>query len=213
MAGADPSSLITGGIPVGQLVETGIGAAETVVGIVQAAKAKREADYLGRTRPQYTASKYAAQDLSLTESDLAKGMSSQAKAAYDSLQNKQFSSSLDVILKGGGSTNNIGDVFGASDEGRQRLALLTDDLRLKQINNEVRASQRQQEEEEKVWQLNQLDPWKDKAQATAEARRGAANMISAGTNTAGAGVMSAFAPNYNTKPITTPQIGPAAQKD
>lgn len=190
MAGADPISLAA------SATQTGLGAAEAAIGLLEAGKAKREAARLAGLRPKYTASPLAAEGLSLAESDLAKGMSSQATAAYDALTNKQFSSSLDAILRGGGSVNNIGDVFGASGEGRQRLALMKDELRLKQIDNVVRASQRQQEEEEKAWQINLLDPWKDKAAANALARQGAANMIMSGINTAGSGAMNAFAPKY-----------------
>ena len=74
----------------GQIKEGAIGAAETVVGLINEGNAKREAARLAGSRPQDTASPLAAQDLSLAESDLSKGMSSQARAAYDALQNKQF---------------------------------------------------------------------------------------------------------------------------
>src|SRR5689334_19859737 len=93
----------------GQIKQMGIGAAETAIGLIEAGKAKREAARLASLRPKYTESKYAAEDLSRSESDLAKGMSSQAEAAYKGLENQQFSASLDAILRGGGSVDNIGN--------------------------------------------------------------------------------------------------------
>ncbi len=177
------SSVISGAAGIGQLV----------TGIVNNAKAKKEAKELARTRPQYAISDLVGQELSDAESERASGgMSSRAERAYNNLNDKQFSSSLGAILRGGGSVNNVADVFGENEEGRQRLALLSDQMRLNQINNLTRARQSMVGEEGKAFEFNQWRPWADKSQANAAARQQAQQNIWGGIGQI-AGSASSFA--------------------
>lgn len=178
--------LISGGIA----AATGI--AKTVSGLVNNAKAKREAKELARTRPKYAISDLAGQELDLAESEAASGgISSRAETAYNNLNDKQFSSSLSAILKGGGSVNNVADVFGESDEGRQRLALLSDQMRVGQIDRLSRARQNMMQQEDKQFEFNEWMPWADRAQANAASRQQAQNDIWSGIGTvAGAGMQA-----------------------
>lgn len=176
------------GIPAVDIAQAALGAANVVSGFINKGKTKTEAERLARTRPQYEISPLAGEDLSLAKSDLANGMSAGASKAYDDLNNGQFSSSLGAILKGGGDVNSIGELYGNNQEGRLRLSMMKDELRLNQINNVVRASEAVQKEQQTKWQLDKFAPWQDKAQANAAAREGAQKQISDGFNSFGAAV-------------------------
>lgn len=169
-------------------IQAGAGLLQTAVGLINAGKAKKEARELERTRPKYEISPLAGEELSLAESELASGgLSSRAQTAYNNLNNQQFSTSLDAILRGGGSVNNVSDVFGENEEGRLRLAQLQDQMRLSKINNLVAARRYNTEQTDKKFMYNEDAPWKDKAQAVGQARQQAEQMVWSGLGTAGAG--------------------------
>lgn len=191
MAGVE--SLIgaaAGSTPYGAAAEGVLGAVELGIGLINEKKAKKKADELAKSRPRYKESASAKEDVNLAESDLAKGMSSKAEKAYLDANDRQLSASLSAILKGGGSTNNVGDVFGKSEIGKANLAMMQDNLRLNQINNVVRTHQYKDEQDDKAFMYNEDAPWKDAAQANAAARQQSANMVQAGFNTLGAGAIN-----------------------
>jgi len=177
---------------IAQAIQAGIGVAQTVVGLIGSGKAKREAARLQGLRPKYKESPYYKDALSLAESELSTGMSADAENAYEQGTDRDLSTSLNAILQGGGSVNNVAQVFDQSQQGRQRLSLMKENLRLNQINNVVKAQQLNEEEREKAFQFNEFAPWADKAQANAEARKNASNMIWSGINSVGSAAMSAF---------------------
>lgn len=178
-------------IPAAPLIQAGLGIVEGAIGLINAGKTKREAAELARNRPQYEISPTVGQDLSLAESELGQGMSSAASKAYNDLNNGQFSTSLGAILRSGGTSNDIGSLYGNSQEGRLRLTMMKDQLRLNQIQNLVRARQNLQQEEQTQWQVDKFAPWQDKAQANAAARLGANSQVMEGLNTFGGGAMNA----------------------
>lgn len=186
------------------VITAGIGAAtglaKTVTGAINNKKAKKEARELEANRPKYQISDLAKKDLSLSESELAGGgLSATAENAYNNLNNKQFSSSLGAILRGGGSVNNVADVFSANDEGRQRLALLSDQMRLGKIDRLSRARQQMIGEEDKAFMYNIDAPWKDKAQAASQSRQQAQKDIWGGIDTVAGAGMQYFGQQYNQK--------------
>lgn len=176
--------------PWGAIIGGGLGLAKTVIGLINSGKAKKTAAELDKTRPKYKENQVYDDDLSLAESELASGgLSSKAETAYNNVNNQQFSSSLSAILKGGGSVNNVADVFGANETGRQRLAMLNDQMRLSQIDRLMRARKAKADDQEKAWQINKFAPWQDKARAVAGARKGAEDGIWSGLGTIGAAGM------------------------
>lgn len=181
------------------LIPIALGAAKAVTGLVNKRKAKREAKELERTRPKYEMSPLFQQDLDLAESELSTGLSANAENAYNQLQDKQFSSSLDAILKSGGTATNVANVFGDAQEGRLRLAMLTDQMRLNKINNLMKTRGRLAEEQEKEFEFNQWRPWADKAQANAAARQGADEQIWGGIDTIGSSIMQGIDQNRQQK--------------
>lgn len=138
--------------------------------------------------------------MDLAESELASGgLSSRAETAYNTLNNQQFSASLGAILRGGGSSNNVADVYAANETGRTRLALLTDQMRLQQINNLMRTREMMRGEQEKEFEFNEWRPWADKAQANAAARQQSENGIWGAIDGIGSSAMGYFGSKYNEK--------------
>lgn len=178
-------------------IGVGIGAYNLVSGAVKEGKANRIAGELNRTRPKRSISSYAQDDLSLAKSELSNGMSADAERAYDELNNKQLTNSLDAILKSGGTPNNVGDVYGRSNEGRMNFAVLKDNARLSRVNGLVRAYQMMNEEEQANFAANEFAPWKDKAEANGQARTAAAGQVNAGLNTIGGAAMGYFQNQHN----------------
>lgn len=173
-------------------IAAGLGAIQSAVGLINAGKAKKEAARLQGERPEIETSPYVNDALRLAESELAQGMSAQAQTAYQEGMDRDLSSSLSAVLRGGGSVNNIADVFDASAQGRQRFALMSENLRLNQLNNLARAQQMAENERVQRFEFNEWMPWADRAQATAAARAGAENQIWSGLNTMGGAAMSYF---------------------
>jgi hypothetical protein len=171
------------------LIPIALGVAKTVTGLINKGKSKREADRLKRSRPQYSIDEGYGQNLDLAESEASTGLSATAENAYNQLADKQFSSSLDAILKSGGTATNVAEVYGQGEEGRLRLAQLSDEMRLNKINSVMRAREAMAEQEDKKFMYNVDAPWKDAAQANAEARRGAEDQIWSGLQTVGSAGM------------------------
>lgn len=189
----DPSSLgslATNANPVGLAVQSGLGVIQTVASLINNEKAKREGRELDRSRPDYDISPRAQEGLDLAESELASGMSGRAETAYKDLENRQLAGSLGTILKGGGSVNNVADVFDSSGAGRLRLAQLEDQIRMQQIENLKRSREYMVDQEDKAFEFNQWMPWADKSRANAVAREQATKGIWNGLQSMGAGVMN-----------------------
>jgi len=167
----------------------GLGAVETITGLINSGKAKAEAAALEKTRPKYSITPESKDELSLSESELSKGMSSKAERAYTELSGGDFANSLDAILKGGGSVNNIGALYGANEGGRQKLALIEDDIRMRQLTNLISSRRNMTDQKDKQFEFNEWMPWSDKAKAVAGARVGADKQIFEGLGTMGAAGM------------------------
>lgn len=170
------------------IIPIALGVAKTVTSLVNKGKAKEQAREDERTRPQFSVDEGYGQNVSLAESNL-QGLSDSAENAYNQLADKQFSSSLDAILKSGGTATNVADVYGQGEEGRLRLAQLSDQMRVSQVNNLMKSREALADQNDKAFEFNQWRPWADKAQATAEARKGAEEGIWSGLETIGAAGM------------------------
>jgi hypothetical protein len=176
-------------------VAAGIGVGTFAVGLINKNKANKQAKQLQASRPQLQDSPYLKDQVSLAESQLSTGMSAEAKNAYESDLDKSLSTSLSTVLKGGGSVNNISEILSGDQQGRQRLAMMKDNLRLNNINNLVRAQDAAEQFRQEQFQVNSDAPWKDQAQAAAQARQGAENQMWSGISTAAGGVMRGIETN------------------
>jgi hypothetical protein len=168
---------------------TALGVAQTVTGLINSKKTKREAARLAASRPKLEASPYLDDQLSLAQSELSSGMSGAAESAYEQGLSRDVSSSLDAILKGGGDVNNVAEIFDRSATGRQRLALMKENLRLSQINNLVNAQGAMENQRQQMFQFNEAAPWFDAARANAQGRQKAQDMIWGGLQTVASSAM------------------------
>jgi len=167
------------------LIQTGVGAANK-------SAAAAEAERLRKTRPAYEISPESYDELNLAESELQGGIGSRAARAYTQQADKNISSSLSAILKGGGNLNNIGDLYGAADEGNLRLAQIQDQLRLNQISNTVNARRNMTDQRDKSLMYNQDQWWKNDAAANANAKAGADEQMWNGINGFGGNLMTTW---------------------
>lgn len=165
------------------IAQGAIGLGTTLFAGSKLKKAEEEAARLQKERPNYAITPESQFEQSLAESELANGMSAEAEAAYENSAERDIAASLDAMLKTGGSSGNIADIFSASNESRQKLALLKDQLRLRQVGNVVDAYRNMTEQRDKEFQVNKDAPWKDAAQANADARKAAAALQMQGFNT------------------------------
>lgn len=170
---------------------TALGLAQTVTGLINSKKTKREAARLAASRPKLESSPYLDDQLSLAQNELSNGMSGAAENAYEQGLSRDVSSSLDAILKGGGDVNNVAEIFDRSAVGRQRLSLMKENLRLSQINNLVNAQGAMENQRQQMFQFNDWAPWADASRANAASRQKAQDMLWGGLQTVASGVMSA----------------------
>lgn len=178
----NPISAAAGGI------QSVIGLGEAAYSLINGKKLRKESERLDRERPKYKISPYASQDVSLAENQLSTGMSGQAEKAYTEGIDKTFAASLGAIMKGGGSGNTVSGVFGNSEDGYRNLTMLKEANRMKQIEDVSRTHQYYNEQLDKEFAINQLDPWKDKKQANTAARQQNSNLLMSGIDSFGAGV-------------------------
>jgi hypothetical protein len=171
-----------------QVVPIALGAIQVARGLGNEAKLNKESAEAEKNKPVKQTSQFDRDALLLSESELANGMSAGASRAYDDSVDRGLSSSISAILKGGGSLNNIGDVYDATEQGRANLAVIQDQLRLSHINNVLKEYGNMSSEEEKNWLVNNYAPYKDKLQAIGAEKKANANLLNSGLNTFGGAV-------------------------
>lgn len=154
-------------------------------GITKEGEAKRAAAEAEATKPVKKTSQFDRDALALTESDLANGMSAEAEQAYGDTEARSLSSAISAILKGGGSANNISDMYGNTAQGRQQLALVRENLRMKKVDEYLKQLDTMANEEEKNWLTNEYGPYINKLKAIGEARKAAAEQTAKGIDSIG----------------------------
>lgn len=173
-----------------QAVPVALGAIQLGSSMIKEDKLAKQAAELAKNRPIKTTSQFDNDALRLSESELSNGMSAGAERAYNDSNDRSISSSISALLKSGGSVNNVGDIYNSSEEGRQKLAILEDQLRMGKINEVLKQYDKQSSEQEKNWMVNEYGPYKDQLQAIGEQRKANAQAKVAGINTMGSGLMN-----------------------
>lgn len=182
-----------------------LAAGSAIAGGIKASKAKKEAARLAASRPGLSVSPYVTDQVRLAESELSRGRTSASQTALDETLDRDFSSSIDAILRGGGSLGNVADVYGADVEGRSRMAMMEDNLRLSQIQNLMSAQGTGENFRQQQFQFNQFAPWADQAQAASAARAAGEQQMWNGISSLGqsvGGMLNKGA--WNTPDTTTP---------
>ena len=176
---------LAGANPYAAGAEAVIGIGEAAYGLIQGGKLKKEAEQLQKERPKYNINPFARQDVSFAESELSRGMGSEAEQAYNEGIDKDLSTSLSASLKSGAGVNMAGDLFGSSSQARQKLAMMREQTRLNQTQNVIASHQYYNEQADKAFMYNVDAPWKDAVRANAAARQQTSNMVQSGINTLG----------------------------
>lgn len=176
----------------GLIAGAAVGVGTLAYGIYKDQKANTKAKELQNSRPTLKDSPYTKDELSLTQSELAGGMGADASRFYTEQLDKDTSGSLDTLIKGGGSVNNVADIFSGKQEGRQRLTMMKENLRLNNIHNFIEASRNAEQGRQQEFQFNQWAQWADESQANAMAKQGAEQTIASGISTTASGVTGAL---------------------
>jgi hypothetical protein len=143
--------------PISAGVQGAIGVAQIGIGIGQKIKAKKLAK--GLVKPDYKINPEYRDNTSLAENELSTGMSREAQQAYNNQEDKAVSTSIDAILRSGGSAQNVSDVYNGSEEGRQRMIMMREQLRQQKINDVVRSREQLAEQKDKEFQINKWFPY------------------------------------------------------
>lgn len=135
-------------------------------------------------RPEYAPQQGIVENQQIAESMAGRGMSDAAKQTSMNMLNRGLTSSVDAILRGGGSVNNIGDLYDSFSSGVGRMSLAEDEARFRNLNLFLRANEQMAQETEKAWQINEYAPWADKMQLNAAKAEAKNKNIWGGINTA-----------------------------
>lgn len=154
-------------------------------GLINTSKANAEGKFLESTKPVKKTSQFDRDALNLTKSDLANGISAEADQAYNDSEDRSLSSSISAILKSGGSVNNISDMYGNSAAGRQNMAIVRENLRMKKVDEYLKQLDVMAENEEKNWLTNEYGPYINKLKAVGEAKKAAAEQTAKGLDSLG----------------------------
>lgn len=176
---------------VGEIIGGALGLAELGIGLSNQKKDEAERKQLMANRPVAKPSEALKKETQLAESELGQGMSERSERAYKEASDAQFASSLGAILKGGGSANNVGDVFGKSQEGLRNLTMMQENLRLNQIQSVIQSYDKNTEEQRSLFEFNEWRPWADNMQSNAARLQKDADMQQSGLNTFGGAFMGA----------------------
>lgn len=162
------------------------GIVQGVVGAIQKGKAKRMAR--ANKRPDYSIQRPVLDNQAIAESRAGQGMSDASRQFLRQDSERGLTSALDAILAGGGSVNNIGDIYGNYQTGISKMALVDEEMRTKNIQNLISQNNQLAAEKDKEWQVNVYAPYADKAQAAAAlSKQGTDNMWKGINSVIGAG--------------------------
>lgn len=191
---------------IGAGAQSAIGLAQLGQSIAQNAQAKKLSRKL--IRPDYEIPQEYRDNLSLAESFAGQGMSDAAMEVYKTNANNTLTSSIDAILRGGGSVNNVADLYDTSEDNFASLAAIEDELRLKRQQIYMDANENVGNQEVTRFQVNEYAPYQDQKQLIAQLRGQANDNKWKGLNTVGQAVgnfaMSSAMPGGGT---STPGMG------
>lgn len=164
--------------------QAALGVAGGVMQLVQAGKETKEAKQLqkGLVTPYYNIQKPILDNQALSESLAGQGLSDQALETYRSSVDRSLNNSVNAILMGGGSVNNISDLFDTAQNNDQHIALLDEEVRQKNLQNLMKQNETLAGEQEKAWMINQYAPYQDTKQLISQLKTQANQNKWAGIN-------------------------------
>ncbi len=170
-----------------------VGLGTAAYSIISGASKKSKAKKMARKnqRPNYEIPKAVQDNQRILESRASQGLSDQSIQLYKQSSDRQTTSSLDAILKGGGNVNNIAELYDTTNVGINRMALIDDEMRARNVQALVNQNNVLGGHQDKAWQVNYWGPYADKAQAAAALQKQGADQINQGITTAGNTLMGA----------------------
>lgn len=178
-----------------------LAAAQIGQGVAQKSKAAKIA--AGNKRPDYEIPNQVIENQKLLESLAQQGLTAGAKQAYTNANDRSLTSSIEAILKSGGSPNLIGEAYDSSTQATSRMALAEDEARIRNINMYIQGQNMLADETSKKWAINKFAPYADKAQQAAQLSSQGSDNIWKGINTG----FSAYASGVNAKSKPTAGLG------
>lgn len=198
-------------LPVALLAGAAIGAGQMAYGASLKKKYQREAD--ANKMPEYQINQEERDMMRQAETMAGQGMSDASREAMRSNTDRAMGTSIDAILKGGGNPNAIASLAGNFQNQINQMAVYEDQARLKNLENLQNQRARMSANRDKAYQINQYQPWANRAQAIDQQLTGAQNMMQGGFNTLSAGVLQGIS-NMPSKqrtpfmPAQQPQMNP-----
>lgn len=179
--------------PVGlakQAISSGLQSAIGVYQLVRGGSQIKQANKMAGTtvRPDYRIQQGYKDNLAFTERGASQGLSDESQALYDASTDRTMGASIDAILRGGGNVNTISDIYDTATADAGKVAMLNEEVRQKNAQQYLLASEEYAQQEDKRWQINQWAPYKDRVQAIAELKAQGEKNKQAGLNS----IVSAF---------------------
>jgi hypothetical protein len=176
-------------------------------GASQKKKYQREAD--ANKMPEYQINQEERDMMRQAETMAGQGMSDADREAMRSNTDRAMGTSIDAILRGGGNPNAIASLAGNFQNQINQMAVYEDQARLKNLENLQNQRARMSANRDKAYQINQYQPWANRAQAINQQLMGAQNMMQGGFNTMAGGLLQGIS-NMPTGKQRTPFM-PAQQ--
>ncbi len=162
------------------------GLVQGVTGILQKGKAKRMA--ASNKRPFYNIPQTELENKRIADRNAARGLSDEARNLYTQSSDRQLTAGIDAITTGGGTVDNIAELYTAANSGVSKMALLDDQMRVENMRRLTEENNRYSDSMDKQWQVNQWGPYADKAQAAAALSKQGTDNTWKGVNTIGESV-------------------------
>jgi hypothetical protein len=175
---------------------------QTIAGIanyVKALRQEKEAKERSKNlvRPDYEIAEPIKDNQAIAETRAMQGLSDAAKEVYQNNMDRTFTTGVDAILMGGGDVNSISDLYDNAEDKFANLALLDEEMRLKNIQILQNQNQVLAGELDKQFMINKWAPYQDEKQDIARLRSDSEknkslalnNILGAGMNAAGGNTM------------------------
>lgn len=172
-------------------VGAGVGLAQAGVGIAQKIKAAKLAK--SNIRPILEDNEYLDDAYRVSQARASEGLNESSKQDFLTNNDRNLSSSIDAILKGGGSVNNISDLYDNNQGVLRRLAVADQEMQARNMQTYFAMLDKKQQEDSDQFFLNQYAPYQDKAALAASlAQQGQENLWK-GINAIGGSAMNMMA--------------------
>ncbi len=181
-------------MPAGGIASSGIGLllgiGQTIWGASQKKKYQRQIDALSANRPKYSINPEEMYMQNLAESRANQGMGAGARQQLNNNADRNLSALTSAALMGGADANGLANIADKTQNAYNQNAIYDDQVRLQNLSNLQNVWARMSSNRDKMWQINDYQPWKDKMTGLSDQLKGANNLFMGGLNLAGGSLMS-----------------------